>query len=674
MESRRWPCQDGDVLGRAGTVAAEELRLVSVLSRRHLVVQRRGGAWQAVALPDARNETFFDGRPMRRGAPYPLSGIHDLRVDDFEFHLGVADGMATQYWSGAVDSSVLQPLPSLHPPAPGPPDSPEGAGGIFLADLPVPALETDARLHILEANERALALLGSDAVGRDLDEWPEVPSQLREALLTLEPGEKGAPFVLRLSVRGRTARVELAATRGVAGFLVILRDVTAEAEGRGGLERTTDRLARQAEVLAELAVSPAFRGGDVAQGLTLLTHRAAEALGCSRVSVWLRETAANVGARRIVCRAVHGSAGSTALVGATSDLAYCPAFFDQLLGDDASATADADSPCLPILREISLAAADTASLLCVGLRDADSLPGLLVFERAAGARTWSPTDRQFALCLASQGMLALQMRERHETLARVEESGRRLTEELEEANRYVQRILPAPIEVGPITAEWNMQPSEALGGDSFGYHWVGDLFVMYVLDVVGHGTGMALLSISVLNNVRARLLMGEAAMADPAGVLRDLNAAFPMENQNQMLFSMWYGVYDTRTRRLTYASAGHPPAILLHAESAATDYGEDWAALGTEGPSIGAMEGVEYASGSVDVQPGAKLYIYTDGAFALPVASGREWTFDEFVAVLRSTRYMAGGETAYLRKRISSLCALPRFPDDFTIVRFSFES
>ena len=324
-----------------------------------------------------------------------------------------------------------------------------------------------------------------------------------------------------------------------------------------------------------------------------------------------------------------------------------------------------------MLQQIAFAHAETDALLCVALQHADAFHGVLCFEKSGPDSNWSGLDCQFALCLASFGVLALQARDRREAMLQLQSSKSRMTAELEQANQYIQRVLPGPITSGAITAEWHMQPSEALGGDSFGYHWVNDLFVMYVLDVVGHGTGMALLSISVLNNVRARLLLGEAAMADPAGVLMDLNAAFPMENQNNMLFSMWYGVFDRRSRQLTFSSAGHPPAILLWGTPPEED--PDFATLGMEAPAVGAMEGMVYTNGHAIVDQGAKLFIFTDGAFEIPLGPEREWTFDEFTAVVRTTRYMDGGESHYLRKRISALCSSASLPDDFTIVRFTFE-
>ncbi len=686
---QRWPCGSGDVIGRAGTVAQDVLRPVEVLSRRHLQIDKRGAAWYVTALAGARNATFIDGQPMERGVPYPLLGVKSVQVDTFQFYLGTANGMQTQIWSKPPDvhSQIFTPSAAPQPVWPVregglQDDSPgfvledETRGealppGFAVDGLPGAMVETDERLHVLCANAGARKLLGEEVAGRDFDTWTAERTRVRNFLLSLQEGTQGGPLVAAFDLPGGRHDLELHASRFGGGLLISLRDATAERDRVRDMVVTAETLARQSETLAEFSLSQAFQEGDVAKSLTLLTHHAAGAMGCRRVSVWLKQDPVDTASQKIVCQVAYDTEEAAAS-GVETDLAYCPMFFDRLKGAEPWAMTEEDSPVMGLLQQIQFAAAGTGQLLCVPLQQAENFYGVLCFERAPGEGTgWTREDRQFALCLASYGVLALQTSERREAVARLEAAQKHMNAELEEANRYVRRILPDPVESGPITSEWHMEPSEALGGDAFGYHWVGDLFVMYVLDVVGHGTGMALLSISVLNSVRARLLMGEAAMADPARVLAELNAAFPMENQNNMLFSMWYGVFDRRTRQLTYSSAGHPPALLLHGDCA--EGAEDYTALGTEGPSVGAMEGVEFLNGHTTVDLGAKLYIYSDGAFEIPLSGGREWTFDEYVAVIRSTRYMSGGETAYLRKRIGSLCIKPRFPDDFTIVRFTFE-
>jgi serine phosphatase RsbU (regulator of sigma subunit) len=103
----------------------------------------------------------------------------------------------------------------------------------------------------------------------------------------------------------------------------------------------------------------------------------------------------------------------------------------------------------------------------------------------------------------------------------------------------------------------------SLGGDSFGCHWLDeDTFAIYLVDVSGHGVGAALLSVSVMNALRSQSLP-DINFNNPEQVLASLNVAFPSEENNDMFFTIWYGVYNKSTRELTYASVGHPPALFL---------------------------------------------------------------------------------------------------------------
>jgi phosphoserine phosphatase RsbU/P len=82
-----------------------------------------------------------------------------------------------------------------------------------------------------------------------------------------------------------------------------------------------------------------------------------------------------------------------------------------------------------------------------------------------------------------------------------------LERELASAANYVASLIPPPIKEGAIQADWIYVPSIQLGGDSLGYHWIDDShFAFYLLDVSGHGVGLALLSVSVLNTIRTECL------------------------------------------------------------------------------------------------------------------------------------------------------------------------
>ena len=94
---------------------------------------------------------------------------------------------------------------------------------------------------------------------------------------------------------------------------------------------------------------------------------------------------------------------------------------------------------------------------------------------------------------------------------------------------YVQSILPAPIDDGPVRSNWDFIPSESLGGDAFGYEWLDqDRFAIYLLDVSGHGVSAALLSATIANVLRTRALP-QVDFGQPDQVLSALNRSFPSD-------------------------------------------------------------------------------------------------------------------------------------------------
>lgn len=206
-------------------------------------------------------------------------------------------------------------------------------------------------------------------------------------------------------------------------------------------------------------------------------------------------------------------------------------------------------------------------------------------------------------------------------------SQKELAGELAEAAAYVRSLLPAPL-AGAVQTEWCFQPSAELGGDAFGYHWLDpDHLAIYLLDVCGHGVGAALLSVSVLNALRMQTLPG-THFYRPAEVLAALNRTFRMESQNNLFFTMWYGVYRPSNRELAFASGGHPPALLLVAEPGNKQLAVP---LRTEGPAVGCLEEARYSTASHEIPPGARLMVFSDGVFEILQGSDRAGTWKEFL-------------------------------------------
>lgn len=206
-------------------------------------------------------------------------------------------------------------------------------------------------------------------------------------------------------------------------------------------------------------------------------------------------------------------------------------------------------------------------------------------------------------------------------------SQQRLAAELAEAAAYVRSLLPAPVEAEP-SVQWRFRPCAELGGDIFGYQWIdAKRMAMYVLDVSGHGLGAALLSVSVSNALRSQSLP-EKVLADPAQVLGGLNRMFPMEQHNNLLFTMWYGVYDQTRQRLTYASGGHPPAVLIGGEPSALRM------LGTGGRVLGCDPESEFRRETCLVAPGSRLIVFSDGAYEIERPDGTTAQLEDWIHAL----------------------------------------
>lgn len=263
-------------------------------------------------------------------------------------------------------------------------------------------------------------------------------------------------------------------------------------------------------------------------------------------------------------------------------------------------------------------------------------------------------------------MAYINLLQRNEAYRALFESQQALKKELDRAAQYVISLLPKPLKEKGLSTNWRFIPSSSLGGDAFGYHWLDDEnFSMYLLDVCGHGVGSALLSVSAMNALKTQALPA-TDFGRPDQVLMALNKAFPMEEHNDLYFSIWYGVYNIGTRKLTYASGGHPPALLM--EGAA----DQIRGLATENLLIGAIPNVPFKSGECTLSVPARLYLYSDGVYEIKKSSdGEMWELKEFMAFMNDQRPREKNAIERLIHHAQTLQGSESFEDDFCMVEIA---
>jgi sigma-B regulation protein RsbU (phosphoserine phosphatase) len=286
-------------------------------------------------------------------------------------------------------------------------------------------------------------------------------------------------------------------------------------------------------------------------------------------------------------------------------------------------------------------------------------------------RTFGERDLEVLGRLASMvehelGMVSL-IRTQHEALetkTQLIAAQNRLAHELAEAAAYVKSLLPTPLE-GSIRTNWQFVSSSELGGDFFGHRWLNDhCLAIYLLDVMGHGVGAALLSTSVESVLRGGAL-ASVSLDDPAAVISALNVAFPMEQNDQRFFSMWYGVYDRRDRSLVYANAGHPPALIVE--------GGEISRLGGTGTLVGLSANSKFIAKRSYVPRRSRLYLYSDGAYEVATPTGGMLDIEGLEAIIARASAVDGPQTTEILRHIRETHGHAEFQDDVSLLEVEFD-
>ena len=186
-----------------------------------------------------------------------------------------------------------------------------------------------------------------------------------------------------------------------------------------------------------------------------------------------------------------------------------------------------------------------------------------------------------------------------------------LTEQLRLAGLVQQDFLPAKL---PDTngVQWAtiFLPAEWVSGDIYDIVRIDEQHIgFYVADIVGHGMPAALLTIFLKQALVMRETIGNNyRIFSPAEVVKNLNLRMTAQKLSGYQFATCcYCLLNTKTLQMTYARAGHPYPILIRP-------GQKPEQLQIRGSLLGIFEQAEYIQGTVQLQPGDKLLLFSDGA------------------------------------------------------------
>jgi sigma-B regulation protein RsbU (phosphoserine phosphatase) len=183
-----------------------------------------------------------------------------------------------------------------------------------------------------------------------------------------------------------------------------------------------------------------------------------------------------------------------------------------------------------------------------------------------------------------------------------------LQRELSIANQIQQSILPRTFPPFPERKEFEiyaqMIPARDVGGDFYDFFLVDRERLGFVIaDVSGKGVPASIFMAMSRTMLKATALTG----APTDECLRRVNQMLCSESDSGMFVTVCYGILDTRTGEMEYCTGGHHPPYLLSGTEEVTRLEL------TPGMVLGLMDDAEFQSRTVTLQPGDRIFLYTDG-------------------------------------------------------------
>lgn len=207
----------------------------------------------------------------------------------------------------------------------------------------------------------------------------------------------------------------------------------------------------------------------------------------------------------------------------------------------------------------------------------------------------------------------------------------RINTELETARKIQTGTMPTVFPPFPDRTEFDifasMDPAKEVGGDFYDFFMTDDDHLcMVIADVSGKGIPAALFMMS------AKIMISDFAGTEksPAEILTAVNTKLGVNNPQKMFVTVWLGILEISTGKLTAANAGHEYPVIMQPN------GKFEILKDKHGPMICFMKKFRYREYELELKPGAKLFLYTDGVAEATDDSQQMFGLDRLLAALNS--------------------------------------
>ena len=235
----------------------------------------------------------------------------------------------------------------------------------------------------------------------------------------------------------------------------------------------------------------------------------------------------------------------------------------------------------------------------------------------------------FATVMAAVFMFSVIIRDQNHKFEQQQSEKSRIETELSTAASIQSDMLPNVYPAFPDRKEFDvfasMDPAKEVGGDFYDFFLIDDDHLCLVIaDVSGKGVPAALFMMA------SKIILNHNAMTtkSPAATLTAANETICANNREEMFVTVWLGILELSTGKLTAANAGHELPVVCHAG------GEFHLLKDKHGFVVGGIEGMHYTEYEIMLKPGSKIFLYTDGVPEANNAEKEQFKTDRLVLAL----------------------------------------
>ena len=244
----------------------------------------------------------------------------------------------------------------------------------------------------------------------------------------------------------------------------------------------------------------------------------------------------------------------------------------------------------------------------------------------------------------------------------------RISTELSLATEIQRAMLPHIFPPYPERHEFDifamMEPAREVGGDFYDFFLIDDNHLCLVIaDVSGKGILAALFMMISKTILQSCAMLGVST----AEILTKTNEALCSNNQVEMFVTVWLGILEISSGRLTCANAGHEYPVLKKANGAFGLY-KDKHSL-----AVGAMSGTRYQEYKLQLEKGDKLFLYTDGVPEASDAKEEMFGIERMLNALNSEPDANPEQMLHnIREAVSGFVNEAEQFDDLTMLGFQY--